>query len=149
MSNEELKKLWACTNDTISTEEWNKIILELTNRLAEFLGCDIQPDAAPFIEESTTSPSFCSEVKLFFINSGPIDLKAKGTLGMQIVDDNGKDEINVDVYLFLFEGINKLSAHNKTDFIRCVFRKIGSDDGAWEKIGWLEDEWDEFENVRW
>jgi len=150
MNNEILKNLWDCTKGENSSEVWKEIINELTNKLALFLNCEIQPDANPFIEESADSPSFCAEIKLYFMKSGPIDLKAKGTLGMQIVEgENGEDEINVDVYLFLFEGVNKLRAYDKSDFIRCVFNKIDSDDGAWEKSGWLEDEWDEFEGVRW
>ncbi len=61
---------------------------------------------------------------------------------MQIIEaENSENEVFVDVYVFLYEGINKLCTIRSKHFIQCVYKQSGFDDGAWSYIGWQEDEW--------
>jgi hypothetical protein len=72
-------------------------------------------------------------------------LKAKGVLGMQIVEgENGNDEVYVDVFVFLYEGEHKLCTTDNKHYIRFVYKKVSDSEGLWSKIGWFEDEWGEF-----
>jgi hypothetical protein len=144
-----VEKLWSCNNvdSAYSESVWLEIISSLSAELEAFLECRIKDDDSPVINLDPQSPSFCSEIELLFSSHGPLAFNAKGVLGMQIVEgESGGDEINVDVFVFLYEGKHKLCTVNNESYIRFVYKKISDCEGLWSKAGWLEDEWGEFDS---
>lgn len=142
-----VEKLWKCNNvDTAYSEStWREIINTLSLELESFLGCKIKHDDNPTISLDLQSPSFCAEIEISFPPYSFLNLRAKGLLGMQIVEgESGEDEINVDVFVFLYEGDHKLCTVNNEHYICFVYKKLSEHESGWSKIGWFEDEWGEF-----
>lgn len=153
MNSELEQKLWNVGQGEVrySPEVWNEIIQALLDDFQEFINQDFQRDPEYSLHlEIPDSPSFTIWIWSETKQNPFISRVWLAVMGAEIVADRIKGKVfSVGLTLFLFDAITKKRLHLKTgeSFIDFLFQKQTDGKGGWHCLGWLQDEYYEWEEI--
>jgi len=131
-------RLRGCT-----VEQWDTIVQNLTQRLAQFCGFEL---VAETVDTVLDGEAVCVEVRRAPGRSnvlGLLDVDVEGTLGIDI----GRGlQFLVEATLFVFVCGNRVARFDKKgDYLEFRYVRSADGRGQWTMVGWKEDEYGEFE----
>jgi hypothetical protein len=147
------QKLWNAVlgSDPYSKDTWYEIIDALLDDFRKFIGQDFERD--PEISLNITrrnSPSICQWMWSKKESNFPTSTIWSAVIGGNIVGtENGENVFGVSITLFLFDANNKkrLCLITGESTLEFVFEKGSDGHGYWKYLGWIKDEWGEWEDV--
>lgn len=135
-------RLWSISDENLLDKETgNKIIDYLLARLSDYLQTSLEIVGDNWFDENSFSTDF-KEKNIFRLKS--FDIKIGGTMGMQLIGDEGRPHTSTNLYLF---GSGERLATKVNSYIYMEYVKQDSDFGNWVSYGWEEDEFEEYEDI--
>ena len=137
------ERLWKITRpNPLDKNEFVEIIEYVFKRLSGYLQQPLEVIGQDAIDED----SFCRSFRGEILPSEPFKITYVGLLELGLVGDDFKPHINA--WLFLFGEHFRLTA-GKSDrsYVEFVYDKIDEKSGNWRSLGWMEDEFGQYEDI--
>lgn len=142
--NESLEqKLWSITRpNPLDRETFIQVVNYVFNRLREHLQQPLEIVGEDTINEDSFSRSF----RIATVPHNPFEITFVGLLELGLVGDEFKPHINA--WVFLFGSHHRLIAGQPSrSYTEFVYDKIDVAKGQWRSLGWMLDDYGQFESI--
>jgi len=148
------QKLWnAGLGDEPYTQQiWYEIIDVLLDDFQKLIGQDFERDSTIYLDTTMINlPSFVRWIWSSETKKSPLSTVWSAVMGGDIMsNEDGEDVFHVSLTLFMFDANSKKRLHLKTgeSVLNFFFEKQSDGHGYWRSFGWCDDEWGEWESVK-
>lgn len=139
------EKLWlAGSGETFDEATWRRVISALLDEFEVFLG-------EPFVRDPEVNIYVDGSAFQNWLWSVPRESRAllvewsAVLYGNRFGDSDWHHAFAVGIDLFFFHDSKRLHSHDKKHFLQFVFDGQELGDARWRSLGWVEDEWGEWE----
>ncbi len=137
------EKLWKITRpNPLDKNELVEIIEYVFKRLSGYL----QQPLEVIGQDALSEDSFCRSFRGEIVPNDPFKITYVGLLELGLVGDDFKPHINA--WIFLFGEHHRLTAGEPAQtYVEFVYDKIDEKSGNWRSLGWMEDEFGQYEDI--
>lgn len=135
------EKLWSITRpNPLNQKEFVEIIEYLFVRLSEYLRRPLEVTGEDAVHEDSFNRSFRGEISPV----DPFRITFVGILELGLVGDGFRPHINAWIFLF-GDGFRLTAGETDRSYTEFVYDKINNTTGRWRSLGWMIDEFGQFE----
>jgi hypothetical protein len=142
------RTMWTARDRPIDRAEWEAIITGLYDDFESLVGEKFERDPQPSIRAQDTQ--FAAWMWSNRKENSPVSLNWSGVIAGCIGrDESGSDSLVVTADVFLFHGPDneRLVTAGGKHFLQFHYKRTGPAQGEWRYLGWVRDEWGEWEDV--
>lgn len=137
------ERLWKITRpNPLDKNEFVEIIEYLFKRFSSYS----QQPLEVIGEDSINEDSFCRSFRGEIAPSEVFKITYVGLLELGLVGDDFKPHINAWIFLF-GEHFRLTAGEPSQSYIEFVYDKIDEKSGNWRSLGWMTDEFGQFEDI--